>query len=85
MIKSRTSKDSGNWNADVHLEITNHRNTTAKVVVEVANSYGDNLELDWDEKEKLIKESVSKFNTTISIAPEEKRVLKWRENYRVIY
>ena len=47
VIASRTSKDSGGWNADVHLEITNHRNTSSKVVVELTNNYGDNLEIDW--------------------------------------
>ena len=47
VVVSRTSQSSGNWHADLHLEITNHRNTSAKVVVELTNSYGDNLEIDW--------------------------------------
>lgn len=33
VISSRISRDNGNWDADVHLEITNHRNSSAKVVI----------------------------------------------------
>lgn len=47
VVKSRTTKDSGNWNAEVNLEVINHRNNTVTVVVEIGNSYGDNLKIEW--------------------------------------
>ena len=82
---SRTTKDSGNWHASVRLEMTNHRNNTAVVVVDIGNSYGDNLEIDWRPNEKLWKESSNKYNATVYILPDQKKVLEWEESYRTLF
>ena len=64
--------------------MVNHGNRTVTAVVEIENSYGDNMKIWWDSRERLWKEDSNKYNVTVSVKGEERRFLRWREEYKVI-
>jgi hypothetical protein len=77
--KKIVKRESGdNWHdAEVIVEIRNHKDKDAEVELKIYNSYGDNLEMNWSSPVKLTKKNANENIVSTKIGAGQKVEYRW--------
>lgn len=64
-VETKETYQNSGYRAKMNITITNHKETSVEVEININNTYGDNLSINWTGDSQLLKSSATEYKASI--------------------